>query len=282
VTRSDTRAGRYAGPPGDTTAYYLPRDMKVWEQAWDRYLGESAPLETLSTSRRGQGEADMSPEAVAARAEAKHRQAEALAYVASYTGSWGLPLDIRANPRWGTKYMKLSERQVEVLLEGKARDLARAEQLEIAHELYAADQYEEATRVSQRAQSPEAAGLAAQPSPGAGMGRDVLDGWYLVDGQPWKVQWNRERTRKYAKRLVLSDPDALRQPGDRVAPGSWEYVQGGLGVVARKGEPMTTEHAEEFGKLYGVCAVCGQTLTNETSIARGIGPVCYAKIGGTL
>lgn len=33
----------------------------------------------------------------------------------------------------------------------------------------------------------------------------------------------------------------------------------------------------EFGKRFGICAICGRELTNETSVARGIGPVCYGR-----
>lgn len=33
----------------------------------------------------------------------------------------------------------------------------------------------------------------------------------------------------------------------------------------------------EFGKRFGVCAICGRELTNEVSVERGIGPVCYAR-----
>ncbi len=34
-----------------------------------------------------------------------------------------------------------------------------------------------------------------------------------------------------------------------------------------------------YGKAWSVCAVCGQTLINDASIARGIGPICAAKYG---
>jgi len=37
---------------------------------------------------------------------------------------------------------------------------------------------------------------------------------------------------------------------------------------------LTIEQAREFGHLYGTCCICGRTLTNELSIALGIGPVC--------
>src|ERR1035437_5606808 len=86
-----------------------------------------APLGLAEAPARtgGHKAADMSPAAVAARKLAKAREFEAMAYVTSYTGSWGLPLDIRASERWGTKYMHLTERQADALLAGKARDIAR-------------------------------------------------------------------------------------------------------------------------------------------------------------
>jgi hypothetical protein len=40
---------------------------------------------------------------------------------------------------------------------------------------------------------------------------------------------------------------------------------------------MTLDDAAAFGKLYGQCCVCGRTLTDEVSIANGIGPVCAGK-----
>ncbi len=41
---------------------------------------------------------------------------------------------------------------------------------------------------------------------------------------------------------------------------------------------MTLEQAQEFGKLYGVCCRCAADLTDEDSIARGMGPVCAGKM----
>jgi hypothetical protein len=41
---------------------------------------------------------------------------------------------------------------------------------------------------------------------------------------------------------------------------------------------MTVEEAKAFGLLYGRCIVCGRTLTDEKSIADGIGPICAAKV----
>ena len=71
----------------------------------------------------------------------------------------------------------------------------------------------------------------------------------------------------YAKRLVVD--------GDH---GTFVYEPGLLGKLSAD-DRMTVEQAAEFGKLYGFCIVCGRTLTDEGSIAAGIGPVCAGRIG---
>jgi hypothetical protein len=40
---------------------------------------------------------------------------------------------------------------------------------------------------------------------------------------------------------------------------------------------LKKEEAIHFGKLYGICAICGRLLTDETSIEAGIGPICASK-----
>lgn len=37
--------------------------------------------------------------------------------------------------------------------------------------------------------------------------------------------------------------------------------------------------AERFGREIGACAICGRTLTDETSRAIGIGPICRGRTG---
>lgn len=44
-------------------------------------------------------------------------------------------------------------------------------------------------------------------------------------------------------------------------------------------DQMSLEDAKEFGHLYGFCVRCGRTLTDEDSIAAGIGPICAGKEG---
>jgi hypothetical protein len=59
--------------------------------------------------------------------------------------------------------------------------------------------------------------------------------------------------------------------------GSFEYLPGGITTVGRTARKMTLDEAKAFGKLYGTCCKCGRTLTDEGSIAAGIGPVCAGK-----
>lgn len=40
---------------------------------------------------------------------------------------------------------------------------------------------------------------------------------------------------------------------------------------------MTLEEAKAYGQVTGTCCNCGRTLTDETSIAEGIGPICKTK-----
>lgn len=64
---------------------------------------------------------------------------------------------------------------------------------------------------------------------------------------------------------------------DGKATGSFTY----LGLAAKhlptSAAKMPLEKAQEFGRIYGFCVKCGRTLTDEESIAAGIGPVCAGK-----
>lgn len=42
---------------------------------------------------------------------------------------------------------------------------------------------------------------------------------------------------------------------------------------------LTTEELQAFGRATGTCAVCMRHLTDDTSVARGIGPICARKLG---
>lgn len=265
------------GPGAHPKMFDLNTERAAWMQAWSEFLGVETPEVEADEPRHQSGEQhEKSP-------EAKRQYAEALAYIESYRGSWGLILDLRADSRWGTKWFRLSERQVEVILNAKQRDAERATVVS-THPRYAeAVAYatanrqgndfltsiaEQATRrtLSDKQVDAVLRGKDRQQGSSSPAARvEVTEGWYMVEDQPWKVQVAVNGSgRLYAKRLTDE---------------GWEYVSGGLKVIAKDGVPMTLEMAQQYGRLYGVCGVCGRTLTDETSIAAGIGPICAGRLG---
>jgi hypothetical protein len=51
------------------------------------------------------------------------------------------------------------------------------------------------------------------------------------------------------------------------------------GVVGRLSatDALTEVQAASLGHQYGRCVLCGKELSDADSVARGIGPVCYAR-----
>lgn len=108
------------------------------------------------------------------------------------------------------------------------------------------------------------------PSGDPGSSPASQDGWYKVGDDIYKVQRAVHGSgHLYAKKLVITGP----------GEGSWEYAPGMVRQLTSD-QRLSLEDAQAFGKLYGVCAICGKTLTDETSIADGIGPVCNKRIQG--
>lgn len=102
---------------------------------------------------------------------------------------------------------------------------------------------------------------------------EVKDGIYqMPDGTIYKVQKAIYGSgNQYAKRLVVT------QNGE-VSTISFVYEPNGISRI-RPEYAISKEEAEKFGRLYGVCVLCGRTLTDENSIAAGIGPICSGKMG---
>lgn len=95
------------------------------------------------------------------------------------------------------------------------------------------------------------------------------EGMHQFGGVIFKVQRAVNGSgRLYAKALVE-------------APGSdsgwtFEYAPGAIKNLSAATK-LSLAEAKAFGALYGTCCVCGRTLTNEDSIAAGIGPICAGK-----
>lgn len=101
-------------------------------------------------------------------------------------------------------------------------------------------------------------------------------GWTMADsgiyqepssGRIFKVYESVKSGRILCKYLVV---DKVRNKG--------KFVYMGLASRFVQHEwKMTEEDARKFGKVYGICCVCGRTLTDEESVANGIGPICAGK-----
>lgn len=102
---------------------------------------------------------------------------------------------------------------------------------------------------------------------------DILeDGFYTLGGQDGT---GVEVTKVYK---VVTSPTSGRQYAKVLEGTSWVYAPGGVRALRlRGGQPLTLEVAQNLGQLYGVCVRCGRTLTDEGSIAAGIGPICATK-----
>lgn len=49
-------------------------------------------------------------------------------------------------------------------------------------------------------------------------------------------------------------------------------------AVIKSEHRMTLDQAKQYGQVTGTCCMCGRKLTNEESIAEGIGPRCAGRI----
>lgn len=106
---------------------------------------------------------------------------------------------------------------------------------------------------------------AATPAPARKV--PAPEGMHAYGGMIWKVQAAVNGSgRVYAK--------ALEEDGD----GGWTftYVPGAVRNLSER-TLLSLDEAKKFGALYGTCCVCARTLTNEESIAAGIGPICAEK-----
>lgn len=100
------------------------------------------------------------------------------------------------------------------------------------------------------------------------------EGFYLKDGEYYKVVLNRAGTRKYARILELVEVDGKVKP-------HWVYNPAAKGMVYQLTETdrITKEQAKAFGDLHHHCMCCGKELTVPLSVERGVGPVCWKRLG---
>lgn len=106
------------------------------------------------------------------------------------------------------------------------------------------------------------------------------DGMYRLDGEVYKVQVAVHGSgHLYAKRLVIDAPAVRDAHGNITRPGQAHYERDHTAIAKLRDEHrMTVADAKGFGDLYGMCMRCAATLTDEDSIAMGMGKVCAGKI----
>jgi hypothetical protein len=99
-------------------------------------------------------------------------------------------------------------------------------------------------------------------------------GMYRKDEVIYKVY----RTVHGANTICAKRLNEVPVPAGQPRSFEFEYV----GLAAKHGilaaHRMSLDEAKAFGAVYGVCCVCSATLTDEGSIAAGIGPICGGKV----
>lgn len=123
------------------------------------------------------------------------------------------------------------------------------------------------------------------------------DGIYVSpDGEVFKVQWNKAGgtgRNLYAKQLTVEYPTGtgqdwvitqkyllslvLSKRQKDQSTHTWVYTPGAINLI----EPtwkLDSDTAKKFGDLYGTCVRCLRPLTDEESIAAGMGPICRNKL----
>ncbi len=93
---------------------------------------------------------------------------------------------------------------------------------------------------------------------------DIEIGMYTVDGVIYKVQ-----------RAVHGSGNLYAKRWDAETE-SFDIERGAIRKIYAE-HRMSADEAGAFGLIIGACAHCGKTLTDEESIARGLGPICAGK-----
>jgi hypothetical protein len=87
---------------------------------------------------------------------------------------------------------------------------------------------------------------------------------YTVEGVIYKVQ-----------RAVHGSGNLYAKRWDAETE-SFDIERGAIRKI-RAEHRMSVDEAGAFGLIISACAHCGKTLTDEESIARGLGPICAGK-----
>lgn len=104
---------------------------------------------------------------------------------------------------------------------------------------------------------------------------EVEPGVYRRDDTIYVVRQNRTNAGVHARRLVEIGGQRLTAAGT-VVNIEFVYDPGAL-LRLRPEDQMTLEEARPFIIRYGKCIFCNTALSDATSVARGVGPVCVRR-----
>lgn len=178
-----------------------------------------------------------------------------------------IAIDLATRPEWkrelahkGVTAYHLGERVNEILAVPGGAPLTRSGASKLIELLKAQPR---------RSAQPVAEAMVDEVLPVATTG-EIADGFY---------EFTYDRGQVAIAKVVRAVHGSGHQYAKQLNPetGTFEYVAGLLSEVRQSGVPLTLERAKELGHLYGRCIRCGRTLTDEGSIAAGIGPVCAGK-----
>lgn len=104
----------------------------------------------------------------------------------------------------------------------------------------------------------------------------------------FKIKSNKERTIWFVSVKVDGSFQYAGFIKKEESTGSFQYIRGKKGTMnadskAIKGLFWVIRNADRMNPAvkiihHGKCACCGRALTDEKSIERGIGPICYAQV----
>lgn len=108
---------------------------------------------------------------------------------------------------------------------------------------------------------------------------NIPAGYYAVTGKDGTtVRFFKVKVRKYGEREYRFIDELVAQGGFtkdelREVRLNKEFGTKLLAYIATH----PAKFSQAFGHALGVCGVCGRTLTDDQSIAAGIGPICAGK-----
>lgn len=149
--------------------------------------------------------------------------------------------------------------------------MASDRQVDLIKSLVAEREYEEAIDFATLT-SPDASSLISKLLKMAKVARptkvvfrpNLEEGVYRTfEGEIYRVRKSRQSGNSYAKKFDIEAMEFI------YSPGAMRFLTEEM--------KMSLEDVKRFGMETGICCVCGAYLTDEKSVAEGIGPVCAKR-----